>query len=482
MKLNIHKYLSLTLLVLGIQILSNPIPERGKFVKDIPIKELKFSIPKVEPEDISNGVRVYSSFEDEFPIVEMEIHFYAGELNTQGFPQELVSVLSDSWKYGGSTNFPEEKLAGKIESLGAKISVSGGYDKITIGLSYLTRDEDEVLSLLKDFIQNPSFSEAAISNSKKKLTEMIHRRNERTESVGFRKAREVIFRKSIKGTPASIESLNSVSRDKILEFYKDMIKNRKKSIIISGKFDKKKTFDTFQSLLTVDEKYKSIYSEEQITEKVLRSNFQEYSKSRILVQKEVNQSMVILFGVLPPHNHPDFFAIQLLNYIIGGGGFNSYFMQKIREEKGLAYTAASYPVFEKDYGLIYFYTLTKNETLQEASAIMQQILSEETFQKITERELEDAKNSIINQFIFLFTNQHSILSNQLGFDEDEMPKNYLEIYRDKMRAVSLKDLQRVGRQYFDKNNLKSLFLSSPKNLEKIFPGEKAIEPEDSIKE
>ncbi|MCB1176567.1 MAG: insulinase family protein [Leptospiraceae bacterium] len=456
--------------------------EPGRFVKDIKIKELKFDIPKVKPEEISKDIILYSEYQDEFPIVDIEIHFYSGESSADKVPKELPIILGDSWKYGGSKKLMDEKLVGKIESLGGRIGVSVEFDKTIISISYLSREEDEVLELLEDFILTPAFTETAIVNAKKKLSESIHRRNERTESVGFRKVKESIFKGYNKGVPYSIESLDKVTKESILEFYEDMIKSRKKAIVLTGKFNKEKTISKLKSILSIEENRDSGFAEEVISLEKLKKDFELIKLDPILVQKDVNQSMVIKYGILPPHNHKDFFAIQLLNYIIGGGGFNSYFMQKIREEKGLAYSAASYPVFEKSYGIIYFYTLTKNESLKEATSIMEEILSENTFSKITEKELEDAKSSIINQFIFLFTNKHSILSNQLGFDEDEMPENYLEIYRDKIKSVTLEDLQRIGKTYFENKNLKSLFISSKDNLEKIFPGKSQIDPEDSLRD
>jgi zinc protease len=456
--------------------------EPGRFVKDIKIKELKFDIPKIQPETLSENVLCYSQFEDEFPIVYLEIHFYSGESSISGYPMELGTVLADSWKYGGSEKLPESSLIEKLEAMGAKLGISSGYNKTILSVSYLSRDEDTILEFVEDLILKPAFTEKSIQNAKKKVIEAIARRNERTESLGFRKAREWIYRDFKRGIVASKETTEKVNRDMILDFFQDMVKNKKKAIVLSGKFNQEKTRAKLNTLLQTPNTSKAKFSEEKIDLSKMVTGLQQDKRKQILVSKDVNQSMVIYFGALPQHNHPDFFAIQLLNYIIGGGGFNSYMMQQIREERGLAYSAASYPSFEETYGLIFFYTLTKNESMKEADSLIQKILSQKTFNEINPQELEDAKNAIINQFVFLFTNKHSILSAQLGFDEDKMPENYLEIYRDKIRQVSLEDLRRVGKEYFEVGKLKSVFVSSKENLEKIFPNQKIIEPEDSILE
>ena len=109
------------------------------------------------------------------------------------------------------------------------------------------------------------------------------------------------------------------------------------------------------------------------------------------------------------------------------------------------------------------------------------ILSEKTFAKITEKEIFDAKKSINNQFVFLFLNNNRILEDQIRFDEDDMPKDYLKKYRENIDKVTLEDIRRVGKKYFVFENLKTIIVSSPEAL-KDFSKEnsKTIQPEDNI--
>lgn len=452
----------------------------GDFVNDIVIPELKFEIPQVKKTKLAPQIDLYSEYEDTFPIVYLDIHFYAGDSSLSNFPIELTSVLADAWKLGGSEKYPESQLLEMIENKGGRVSISAQNKKIIFSISFLTRDEAKVLEYLQEFIQRPSFPESVIEKSKKKVIEGILRRNERTESLGFRKARELVYSGYRRGIVPQIDSVKSIKREMILEFYKEILASPK-AIVLSGNYNQDVMQQRLKEILAFENQNPK-YPKEEINFSELKEKFFQKKESQIFIQKPVNQSMILYFGVIPQHNHPDFFAIQLLNYIIGGGGFNSYFMQQIRSDKGLAYSAASYPIFEARHGIIYFYTLTKNETLKEADELIQKILSNETFAKIQEKELEDAKNSIINQFVFLFTNKHSVLSAQLGFEEDEMPENYLQIYRDKMKQVTLADLVRVGKEYFDKTKLKRLYVSSKENLEKIFPNQKYYNPEDLLTE
>jgi predicted Zn-dependent peptidase len=156
-------------------------------------------------------------------------------------------------------------------------------------------------------------------------------------------------------------------------------------------------------------------------------------------------------------------------------------MQQIRVDKGLAYSSTSYPVFKKDHGILYAYTLTKNQSLMQVHDLMKEILSEKTFSKITQKEIDDAKKSINNQFVFLFLNNNRILENQVRFDEDDMPEDYLQNYRDNMNKVTLEDILRVGKKYFVFESLKTIIVSSPDSLKNLSSeNSKMIQPEDNV--
>ncbi|HMV43627.1 MAG TPA: pitrilysin family protein [Leptospiraceae bacterium] len=465
----------LFLLFLGISLLAAP----GDFVKDIKIDELDFHIPKVSKEDLNPNLKFYSIYSDKFPITYLEIAFYAGEADTEGNGIEIPALLSEVLRFGGSKKYPEETMLSKLESLGAGLSVSSDYDKITINVSYLSRDENTILDILQDLIQNPVFSEQALTNGKKKMIEMIARRNERTDSLGFRKAKELFYRGLLAGKVSQATSIENIKMEDLKSFWQ-LAQSRKKRISVTGLFDSNKIKLSFNEILPAANSNKPI-NRENVSQEILSKSLKEYKYKNLIITKDVNQSMVLMIGSLPRHNDKDFYALQILDYIIGGGGFNSYMMQQIRVDKGLAYSSSSYPIFKKQHGILYAYTLTKNQSLLQVHDLMKTILSEETFAKIKEKEIEDAKRSINNQFVFLFVNNNRIVSNQVSFDEDEMPENYLENYQKNINSVTLADILRVGKKYFTFDQLKTVIVTNKDSADKLpLENVKVILPEDSV--
>ncbi|MCB1189985.1 MAG: insulinase family protein [Leptospiraceae bacterium] len=471
------------IIILFIMTILNLRAESGSFVKDIRIEELNFSIPEIKKEKLTEDISYYSKHSENFPITYLQIHIEGGEAITSGKGVEIPAILAYMLKYGGTKQLPEEKFISQIESYGATFNVSSEYDKLILKTSFLSRDQNIILSLIEGLFKYPTLSQSSFETAKNKLIEQIKRRNDNTQSLGFRKGGELLYRNYKAGDNGSIESIQKIKRRDIYQFWKESIRFSKKSVVVTGMFEEEKLKLKLAEILTHKKVGKQVLKTEELDYSTLAKNLNSLKYDICFVDKKVNQTMVVMMGVLPPHNHKDFYAIQLLNYIIGGGGFVSYFMQQIRVEKGLAYSASSYPIFKKSHGSVYFYSLTKNETTRQVYDLMKDILSEKTFINITQKELDDAKNAITNQFVFLFTNDNRIAENQLRFDEDEMPKDYLQNYRSQIQGVSLEDIRNIGKKYFQSHKLKTLIVGPADSMKPLFKSKKyiVIDPEEKFK-
>jgi predicted Zn-dependent peptidase len=145
--------------------------------------------------------------------------------------------------------------------------------------------------------------------------------------------------------------------------------------------------------------------------------------------------------------HPDYFPFTVLNFVIGGGGFTSRLMSEIRSNRGLAYSVGSVYRAEIDYGLFATYCFTKSESTLESVTLISEILKQVKQEGITPEELERAKNSILNNFIFEFTTPFQIVNKQVAIAFDNLPKDFLEIYRERITAVTLEEVNAVAQKY-----------------------------------
>jgi predicted Zn-dependent peptidase len=427
----------------------------GEFVKDIQIPELKFELPKIQKFRSEAGDQIYALPSDGNPLSELEIHFYDGY--DVAYPLETPNIFFGVWKLGGTKSYPGEKFLERLEFLGAKISLTKQYEKTVLSLSYLHRDEEQIFRLLEEWVQSPNLRTQDLVVVRSQALDAIRRRNDSVPGLGIRKTKEMVFRNSGRGMVESIPSLESIQIKDLQLFHKKTFLNSPRKILFTGLSDPKMISDKVQTIFQNSanrESKDSGLKEPNYFE--LKKDFSSLSNQIVLIEKDTNQSMVVFSGIMPPHNHKDFYGIQVLNYILGGGGFNSYFMTEIRNNRGLAYSTTSHISFEKDFGLFLGYSLTKNESVPEVIHLMRDILSKNRISQIRQDELDRAKNAIINQFVFLFDSRSKILSNQLRFDEHEMPDDYLYEFRKNIQNVKLEDLYRVGSEYFDSGKLRIL--------------------------
>ncbi|MCZ8155382.1 MAG: pitrilysin family protein [Leptospira sp.] len=450
--------------------------QMGDFVKDITFKDLVFNFPNIAVTKATDGTELLSLTNKDFPIVFAEFQVYYGRKNIGNGNTEITRLLKDSWEFSGSKAYPKDSLLQEFEKLGATFSLSIDYDKTTISMSYLKKDEARIVELFRSFWIESNLDNEVIETMRSRIADEIKRRNDNPTSLGMRKIKERVFDGTILGKVSSLSGLESITRDQLIQFQSEIVSEKKRILLLTGDAEPEtwKKYITGITIANADQ----MKAEEVLTESLV-NNLSRIKGKHVLVEKEVSQAFVVMMGALPRHNDPDFYAIQVLNYMIGGGGFNSYYMREIRNNRGLAYSAGSQTDFQKGYGTIHFYAMTKAESTVEVLGLMKDLIKEDFIAKLQQAELKRAQIAITNQFVFLFSDSKKVLQNDLRFREHEMSPDYLIHFRENIEKVTLEDLVRVGKKYFNPQGL-SVLVVGPKSLKESLGVQfQIIQPEEN---
>jgi zinc protease len=173
----------------------------------------------------------------------------------------------------------------------------------------------------------------------------------------------------------------------------------------------------------------------------------------VQIKKDLTQANIVLGHDGVTRGNPDYYAIQVMNYILGGGGFSSRAMDSIRNERGLAYSVYSYFAAEKSHGSFQFVMQTKNETASEAIRIAKEEMRRMREQPVSEQELNDAKDYLIGSFPLRFDTNRKVASFLAQVEYYELGLDYPERYGDFIRKVSREDVARVAKQYLRPDDL-----------------------------
>ena len=448
------------------------------FLRDLKFKPLEFSPPKVEEKSLGEKLKVYSIKDNETPIQSIEIQFFVNELESYPEkPNELLRVLGDTWLFSEDLN--KSSFLSQFEFYGANLSVHTTQSMVLINISYLQKFEKQILDLLSQFLKNPIFTDVGIEKSKKKVIEHIKRRNDSIFSISSRKMKEVIFKDTKRGNSIQIEKIEKIEKTEVINYYQEILKQTRKTVLFVGDF-KESLYAELENLLLFNNTDKLI-KKSKITRKLLSDNLSKNSFDTLIVDSENSQSVISMVGILPKRSHEDYYAIRVVNHILGGSSFSSYFGKRIRSDAGLSYVAYTNIHLKNNYGFVSGLSQTKVESTKKAYTLMKEILSDKTFNEIKQEELNLAKDTLINHFVFYFSSNFAFLSYYASLEEDNMPKDFLENYQENIAKISLEDVKRVAKKYFRFEKMKTIIVGKAKEIEgDIYKNIETIKPEDLI--
>jgi zinc protease len=138
-------------------------------------------------------------------------------------------------------------------------------------------------------------------------------------------------------------------------------------------------------------------------------------------------------------------------------------MREIRSNRGLAYSVYSHFIVGRHLPELFVAgSETKSETTAEVLSLMLQQMQLLRDEPVSAGELELAKQSLINSFVFAFNDTHSIVSRRLRLDYFAYQPDYLETYRQQVAAVSIADVQRVAQKYLHPDQLQVVLVGQSK--------------------
>ncbi|MBI2360643.1 MAG: insulinase family protein, partial [Deltaproteobacteria bacterium] len=173
----------------------------------------------------------------------------------------------------------------------------------------------------------------------------------------------------------------------------------------------------------------------------------------VRVNKNITQANIIVGHAGVPRGHPDYYAIQVMNYILGGGGFTSRLMEEVRNQRGLAYSVYSGFYSDNYIGTFQATMQTKNETAGEAIRIAREEIDRIRQRGVTEEELEAAKSYLIGSFPLRLDTNRRIAGFLAQVEYLELGSDYVERYPDLIRAVSREGVQRAAERYLQPEKL-----------------------------
>ena len=156
-----------------------------------------------------------------------------------------------------------------------------------------------------------------------------------------------------------------------------------------------------------------------------------------------------------------------MNYILGGGGFFSKLTTEIREKRGLVYSVYSYLYRYDKYNFFSGGAQTSNENVDKVIQIIKEELMKVKKEGVTEEELKNAKNYLINSYVLRLDSNKKVASVLLNTQMDGLSTDFFEKRNDYINSVSLQDIKKIAAKILDENQIFFLIIGNPSNLKNI---------------
>ncbi|MBI5815151.1 MAG: insulinase family protein [Nitrospinae bacterium] len=462
--------LALTIQVLGgcYPTLAKIQPEPTKSSVDrfylLDYKPIKTDVPKTKVVTLSNGMRVHLMPDKELPIVNVMAMAKTGSIWDPAGTTGLAALTGAVWRSGGAASMPADALDEKLESMAASVETGIADEAGRASLSVMSKDLKEGLAIFADVLRRPRFDNDRLELARARMLDGIRRENDEPTGIGDRELSKLIYKGSPYGARPTMESVKSITRRDVVEFYKNSVRPSSVIMGVTGDFDEKDLMSTLEKLF-------GDWQGEPANLRATPKAADDHERRLYLAAKKLPQAVIRAGHLGLKRTDPDYQAVRVMDEILGGSGFASRLMQKVRTDKGLAYSVWSYNMGGRwENGSFTMGAETKTQSAGEVLSIFMDEVSKMRTGKVDPMELKAAKDSLINSFVFIFDTPGRILEQRMIIDYYGMPADYLETFREKVMKVTADDVLEAAKNHLRPDELKIVVVGDPAGLEKQLAG------------
>lgn len=437
---------------------SAPLPSY-KDLKYPPLKQVK--IPEPATFTLANGMRIFLLEDHELPLIRGLALVHTGNLFDPPDKKGLSELTGSILRSGGIKAKTGDQIDEELENIAG--SVESGMDETSASLSFsaLKESADTVLGLFRDIVTQPEFRQDKLDLALSQARSQISRRNDEAGDIPDRELMRILYgRTTPYGWQIEYEDLDHIHRDDLVQFYHRYYFPKNIMLAVYGDFSASDMKDKLEKLFAA-------WKVEQAPVPAFPPVTAKPAPGLFLGEKsDVTQtffSIGHLGGTLRDRDYP---ALEVASNILGQG-FSSRLVTQIRTKLGYAYSIAS--VWSANYnhpGTFRIVGSTKSASTTETIEAIRKEVDKIRTTEVSERELEEAKQEVLNSFVFFFDSPSKTLNRVMRYEYFGYPKDFLFQYQKAIAAVTRADVLRVAKESFRPDEFAIVAVGNPKQFGK----------------
>ncbi|MBA4394047.1 MAG: hypothetical protein C0407_10885 [Desulfobacca sp.] len=433
----------MALLAFGSEILSSP----------------TWADPLAQKSTLPNGLSVIVAERNQLPTIHIQVMFRAGATRNPPHLSGLANLTAELLPQGTSQR-DAIQVRQQIESVGGSLSASAESDYAVVGLSILKKDLSWGLSILSDCLLHPLFAPQEIERKVSQLKARLKRLEEEPKQVA-----QLAFAKKMygshpyafppQGTP---DSLSTLTRDDIIRFYQSYYRPNNAVILIVGQITMTESLQLIQDALKgwdpAPIPNPTINQPPVLTGPVIEK-----------IDRPITQANIVWGHPGIARSNPDFYALQVMNYILGGGGFVSRLMDSIRDNLGLTYGIYSYFDAREYPGAFQIALETKNQNANQALSEVLKEMKRFLEKGVSQTELTEAKAYLTGSFPFRMDTNAKLVRLLAAMELYGLGLDFPEKYRQLINQVTVEEILRVARLYLQPEKFLLVVVGNQKEIQ-----------------
>ncbi len=455
--------LLITTLIAGLIVWATP-STFAKPHEELTYEPIEFKPPVPEKRMLSNGVKLYLIEDHELPLFNIRGLIKTGDIYDPADKVGLSSIFSSVMRTGGTVSREPDALNEELESMAASVEVGMSREYGTVRLSTLAEDIEKGLEIFADVLRNPAFREDKLELRKQQSIERIRRRNDNPIQLAWRNFSELLYGKDHPfGWYTEMEGIESITVDDLKAFHAKYYHPNNLMLAITGDFDTETLIAQLEKVFEGWESAEIAFPEVPTVDAMPKQSVN-------YIFKELPQTTMLIghFGIKRTPDFPDFFALRVMNDILGESGFTSRLMTEVREKAGLAYMVGS--IMQTTYytnpGEWFAYSQTRTEKTAEAIALIIDVVKGLRDVPVPADELQRTKDSLVNSFVFGFESSSQIAFQQMMLDYRGYAPDFLETYTENIAKVTAEDVQAVAQKYLHPDALTIVTVGNKENFDR----------------
>jgi len=418
--------------------------------------QLEFNAPEVQEKTISRGVKVLYLEDHTLPLVDFYARFRGGYARFDRKYYAAASAMPTLLRTGGTATLSPDSVDHLMDFYALDTTFGSGGESAFAGMNTVTENVDVAARLWGQMLREPRFDSAQIQIWRGKTMESVLRRRDNPTGLAFSAFNRLMYGDGPTGWEMRSSDLTpeKLTPDMLRWVHQRIFCPENMIMGVAGDISWSRARKLLDDLLD---------QWPECAEKLPEPRIEKPGSPRgvYLIPRPLNQSTVVMAepGGVRRGDDEAYFASRIANSILGGSGFTSRLMNRVRSEAGLAYSVSSlWTAPPETQGIVGAITQTRSSSTIDATRMILDVMKKMTEEPPGADEVQTAIDEIVNGFVFNFEQAGQVVSRQMFYAVEDLPDDWLDRYVKGIQRVDSTDVQRVMRDHVDPSRMTILIV------------------------